>query len=185
MENKKNMRPLSPEERKFASENCYLISEFLKRKKLNMEDFYDVVVLDFLLSVEKYLNDDDLKERCSFEAVSYMYMKRAVFVHFREQKAKKRSAESGTDLSYEEMDAYLGKSQSMENISLLEYTETTRQIMENLTDEQRIIFLARLTGYSLKEIAENNGIKEKRAYNQFRKIKAVVADVMEMNQKIG
>ena len=89
------------------------------------------------------------------------------------------------NLSYEEMNAYIGKSESMENISLLEYTETTRQIMENLTDEQRKIFTARLTGYSLKEIAENNGIKAKRAYNQFQKIKGVVADVMEINQKIG
>ena len=184
MENKKNMRPLSPEEKMFASENYHLITEFLKKEKLNAEDFFDVVVLDFLLSVEKYLNDDALKEKCSFEAVSYMYMKRAVFVHFREQKAQKRSAEAGADLSYEEMNAYIGKSESMENISLLEYTETTRQIMENLTDEQRKIFTARLTGYSLKEIAENNGIKAKRAYNQFQKIKAVVANVMEINQKI-
>ena len=185
MENKKNMRPLSPDEKMFASENYHLITEFLKKEKLNAEDFFDVVVLDFLLSVEKYLNDDALKAKCSFEAVSYMYMKRAVFVHFREQKAQKRNAEAGADLSYEEMNAYIGKSESMENISLLEYTETTRQIMENLTDEQRKIFTARLTGYSLKEIAENNGIKAKRAYNQFQKIKAVVADVMEINQKIG
>ena len=185
MENKKNMRPLSPEEKMCASENYHLITEFLKKEKLNAEDFFDVVVLDFLLSVEKYLNDDALKEKCSFESVSYMYMKRAVFVHFREQKAQKRSAEAGADLSYEEMNAYIGKSESMENISLLEYTEITRQIMENLTDEQRKIFTARLTGYSLKEIAENNGIKAKRAYNQFQKIKAVVADVMEINQKIG
>ena len=66
-------------------------------------------------------------------------MKRAVFVHFREQKAQKRSAEAGTDLSYEEMDAYIGKTESLENISLLEYEEIKRQIMENLTDEQKSI----------------------------------------------
>ena len=185
MENKKNMRPLSQAEKMFASENYHLITEFLKKEKLNAEDFFDVVVLDFLLSVEKYLNDDALKEKCSFEAVSYMYMKRAVFVHFREQKAQKRSAEVGADLSYEEIDAYIGKSESMENFSLLEYTEITRQIMENLTGEQRKIFTARLTGYSLKEIADNNGIKPKRVYKQFGKIKNVVAGVMEINQNIG
>ena len=29
----------------------------MKKEKLKAEDFFDVVVLDFLLSVEKYLND--------------------------------------------------------------------------------------------------------------------------------
>lgn len=180
MENKDRMHPLTQAERKFASDNSYLIKEFLKRSKLDAEKFFDVVVFDFLLSVEIYLNNEDLQRKCKFEAVSYMYMKRAVYVYFREQKAQKRRSEAGTDLSYEEMDAYVGKSESMENISLLEYTETTRQIMENLTEEQRKIFLAKLVGYSLQEIAENNGIKAKRAYNQFGKIKAVVANIMEV-----
>ena len=183
MENKQ-IRPLTPTERQYATENYHLISKFLKLSKLDAEEFFDIVVFDFLLSVEIYLNNEALRKKCIFEAVSYMYMKRAVYRHFREQKAQKRSSECGADISFNEIDAYIGQSISgMENLSSLEYDETIKQIESILTAEQQRIFFDKLQGYSLKEIAENSGLKPKRVYKQFGKIKNVVADVME-NQRL-
>lgn len=179
MENKQCIRPLTLTERQFANDNYHLINEFLKRSKLDAEEFFDIVVMDFLLSVENYLNNADLQSRASFEAVSYMYMKRAVYRHFRERKTMKRSSEAGADISFEEVGACISDSiGNMEN--LLEYKETIKQIEEILTAEQQRIFFDKLEGYSLKEIAENNGIKPKRVYKQFGKIKNVVADVMDL-----
>ena len=60
--------------------------------------------------------------------------------------------------------------------------EIMKQIANYLTDEQWKIFADKLEGYNLKEIAQYNGIKPKRAYKQFRRIKRVVADVMEIKQ---
>ena len=112
-----------------------------------------------------------------------MYMKRAVYRHFRKQKALKRNNKEGKDISYEEVEAYKGKSAySIENLSLLEYEETIKQIKSILTAEQQRIFFDKLEGYSLKEIAEINGIKPKRVYMQFGKIKSTVADVMEIQR---
>lgn len=51
MENKQ-IRPLTPTERQNATENYHLISKFLKLSKLDAEEFFDIVVFDFLLSVE-------------------------------------------------------------------------------------------------------------------------------------
>ena len=73
----------------------------------------------------------------------------------------------------------------MEDFSSLEYMETIEQIESVLTVEQQRIFFDKLEGYNLKEIAENNGIKAKRVYKQFRRIKRVVADVMEVQQLYG
>lgn len=175
-------RPLTPTERQYATENYHLINKFLKRSKLDPEEFFDVVVFDFLFSVEIYLNNEALRNKCNFEAVSYMYMKRAVYVHFRKQKARKRSSEHGTDISFEEMEAYVGnKNNGMEDFSSLEYEEDIKEIENTLTDEQRRIFLSKLEGYTLREIAESNGINPKRVYTQFGKIKRVVADVIETN----
>lgn len=189
MENSKSLRPLTPMEKQFASDNYHLIMDFLKRMKLNAEEFFDVVVFEFLLSVEIYLNNSELQERCNFEAVSYMYMKRALFVYFRKQKATKRSSEAGADISFNMIDIYVSKvstlENTLENSSLMEYMETVKQIESNLTAEQRKIFVDKLEGYSLKEIADNNGIKPKRVYKQFGKIKNVVADVMEVQQLYG
>ncbi len=184
MENKKRIRPLTPTERKFAEENHQLIEDFLKRSRLDIEEFYDVVVLDFLLAVEVYLNDAKLRERCPFEAVSYMYMRRAVYVHFRKQRASKRSSGLGVDVGFADVQNVSGISKGMncneENFHMLEYKEIVRKILDDLTGEQQRIFLDRLEGYTLKDIAESMGINSKRVYRQFGKIKAVVMDVMEL-----
>lgn len=183
MDNKDRIRPLTPTEKQFASDNYHLITEFLKRSKLDAEEYFDVVVLDFLLSVEIYLSNTELQSRCNFESVSYMIMKRAINHHFREQKAQKRSSEAGADICFEEVDAFIGKEIcDMRDFSSLEYEETIKQIESILTAEQQKIFFDKLEGYTLKEIADNNGIKPKRVYKQFGKIKNVVADVMEVQQ---
>lgn len=177
-------RQLTQSEKDFATGKYHLITDFLKRQRLDAEEFYDVVVFDFLLAVETYLNSEELQHKCEFEAVAYMYMKRAVFVHFRKKKAQKRSSEAGADISLDSMNENISQSDIMENVSMLEYKETVNEIMSNLTEEQQKIFSEKLDGYSLKEIADYNGIKPKRVYRQFEKIKIVVVDVMEINQKI-
>lgn len=179
MENKEQLRPLTSEERKFSEENYHLIMDFMKKSKLDAEEFFDIVVFDFLLSVEKYLNDPQLQAKCSFEAVSYMYMKRAVFVHFRKQKSQKRSTEAGSDISLDSMDMNISNHSTMETASNLEYRELVKQIENGLTEEQRKIFSDKVEGYSLKEIADNHGIKQKRVYKQFDKVKRIVTEVME------
>lgn len=181
MANKDRIKPLTPTEKQFASDNYHLITEFLKRSKLDAEEYFDVVVLDFLLSVENYLASEQIQSKCNFEAFSYMYMKRAIYLHFRGMKAQKRSSEAGSDISYEGIDEFIGKLIcNMENFSSLEYMESIKQIESILTTEQRKIFFDKLDGYTLKEIADNNGIKPKRVYKQFGKIKGIVADVMEI-----
>ena len=182
LKNKDRIRPLTLTEKQFATDNYHLITKFLKLSKLDAEEYFDVVVMDFLLAVENYLSNEQMQRKCNFEAFSYMYMKRAVFRFFRGMKAQKRSSKVGADVSLESIDDYIGKSISMENLSALGYMETMEQIKSNLTEEQRKIFADKLEGYNLKEIAEHNGIKVDRAYKQFRRIKRVVADVMEIQQ---
>lgn len=147
--------------------------------KTGCRRIFDIVVFDFLLSIEKYLNDPQLQVKCSFEAVSYMYMKRAVFVHFRKQKAQKRSTEAGSDISLDSMDMNISNHSTMETASNLEYREMVKQIENGLTEEQKKIFSNKVKGYSLKEIADNHGIKQKRVYKQFDKVKRIVTEVME------
>ena len=179
----RQIRPLTATERQFAEDSHHMINKFLKLSRLDAEEFFDVVVFDFLLSVEIYLDNEALRNKYSFETVSYMYMRRAVYRHFRKRKAKKRNPVHGADISFDEVDAYAGNpAGTMEIMPSLEYCETIRRIEGSLTDEQKQIFLDKLRGYSLKEIAENSGIRLKRVYRQFGRIKSVVAGVMGNEQ---
>jgi RNA polymerase sigma-70 factor (ECF subfamily) len=173
----KELKKLSPAEKQFANDNYNLIMEFLRKEHLQPEQFFDIIIFEYLLSVQIYLNDTELQSRCSFAACSYMYMKRAIYRHFREQKAKKRCSDAGADLSMEEIESYVGNT---ENVSSLVYEETIKEVETILTEEQKEIFYGKLDGYSLKEIAQISGINVKRVYRQFAKIKDVVANVMEI-----
>ena len=51
MENKERLKPLTMEQRKFAEDNYRLIMEFLKKSKLDSEEYFDVAVFGYLLSV--------------------------------------------------------------------------------------------------------------------------------------
>ena len=104
---------------------------------------------------------------------------RAVFVHFRKQKAQKRSTEAGSDISLDSMDMNISNHSTMETASNLEYREMVKQIENGLTEEQKKIFSDKVEGYSLKKIADNHGIKQKRVYKQFDKVKRIVTEVME------
>ena len=179
MEDRKNIRQLTQREKDFATEKHHLITDFLKRSKLDAEELYDVVVFDFLLSVEIYLNSEDLQKKCNFEAFSYMYMKRAIYRHFRKQKALKRSSEAGADISMDAMNDNINQSSTKGNASMLEYRETVREIKSNLTEVQQKIFSYKLLGYSLKEIADHIGITPNQAYKQFDNVKQIVTAVME------
>lgn len=173
----KELRKLSPIERQFADDNYNLITEFLRKERLDPEEFFDIVVFEFLLSVQIYLNNTELQSRCNFAACSYMYMKRAVYTHFRELKAQKRNSGNGTDESYDELEIFIGDNESFTE---MEIKQAIAEIMESLTNEQQRIFLDKLEGYNLKEIAEMNNINVKRVYRQFGKIKDVVAEKMEI-----
>ena len=177
MENKERLKPLTMEQRKFAEDNYRLIMEFLKKSKLDSEEYFDVAVFGYLLSVEIYLNDIDLQRKCKFEAVSYMYMRREMYLYFRTQK---RNSAIGNNTSLDIVETNVADSSPMESITSLEYMEMIKQIQGRLTEEQWKIFSDKAKGYSLSEISENHGIGGKRIYKQFGKIKQIVAEIMEI-----
>lgn len=177
----KHLRPLTNKEKQFTTENYCLIDRFLKIKKADPETYFDVVVFDFMLSVQVWLTDAELPKKTNFEAVSFKYMERALLNEYKSQKAKKRNSEAGADISFEnaEIDGYL-QGNSTEGAADLEYMELVKQIESKLTEEQGKIFSDRLKGYMLKEIAENHRIGKKRVYKQFAKVKGIVAEIIEI-----
>lgn len=80
MENKERLKPLTMEQRKFAEDNYRLIMEFLKKSKLDSEEYFDVAVFGYLLSVEyiwMILITAEMQIRSSF---IYVHEKRNVFI---------------------------------------------------------------------------------------------------------
>lgn len=52
--------PLTPEERQFAEVNHYLVEQFLHWNHLQWDDWYDVVIFRYLLSIKKWMQRPEL-----------------------------------------------------------------------------------------------------------------------------
>ena len=51
------LRPMTQEEREFAEQNHDLVIDYLRRRRLPMDDFYDVVIFGYLSAVQQYLRN--------------------------------------------------------------------------------------------------------------------------------
>ena len=56
-------RPLTAEEREFAAEHHGLIYRYMKNMKLDPEEWYDLLIVDYLQSVKRYFSNPQLYSR--------------------------------------------------------------------------------------------------------------------------
>ena len=80
--------PLTPEQRLFAAEHHDLVYKFLRKKRLSIDEFYDVVIFAYLRSVRCYLTESRLRQY-SFTTISWKLMNGAVSNYYRSQNASK------------------------------------------------------------------------------------------------
>ena len=70
------LRPMTQEEREFAERKHDLVIAYLCRKRLPMDDFYDIVIFGYLSAVQQYFRDPPAG--VAFEAMAIRAMKDAI-----------------------------------------------------------------------------------------------------------
>ena len=83
--------PLTPEQRLFAAEHHDLVYKFLRKKRLSIDEFYDVVIFAYLRSVRRFLTEPALKQY-SFATIAWSSMNCALHNYYRSQKTPKHNA---------------------------------------------------------------------------------------------
>lgn len=73
--------PLSLEEQRFAAENHYLVQDYLRRRKLKEEEWYDVVIFRYLLAVKQWFERPEL-HRWNFSTIAVQGMRSAVSAEY-------------------------------------------------------------------------------------------------------
>ena len=70
------LRPMTQEEREFAEQHHDLVIGFLRRRRLPMDEFYDVVIFGYLSAVQQYFRDPPAG--VEFKAMAVRAMKDSV-----------------------------------------------------------------------------------------------------------
>ena len=70
------LRPMTQEEREFAEQKHDLVVEFLRRRHLPMNDYYDIVIFGYLSAVQQYFRDPPVG--VEFKAMAFRAMKDSI-----------------------------------------------------------------------------------------------------------
>lgn len=70
------LRPMTQEERQFAEENHSLVAEFIHKKRLSTDDFYDIVIFGYLSAVQQYFRNPPAG--VEFKAMAFRAMKDSI-----------------------------------------------------------------------------------------------------------
>ena len=161
------LHPLTEEQKAFAEINHNLLYQFLRRKNYSIEEYYNVVILDYVMACQMYLERNDLQEKYAFPIIAYMRMNSAISNHFKAKNCQCRKSAHGT-VSIEQLsdpDVGMGNEPPSDNLHVLERIAQTEQdehfiesVLLLLPERQGKIVLYLMDGYKEREIYKFLGI---------------------------
>ena len=95
------LRPMTQEEREFAEHRHDLVMDFLRCKRLPMDDYYDIVIFGYLSAVQQYFCNPPVD--VTFEAMAFRAMKDSVL---REGEYNTRAKRCGHTVSLDAAEHY-------------------------------------------------------------------------------
>ena len=70
------LRPMTKEEREFAEQHHDMVIDYLRYKRLPMDDFYDIVIFGYLSAVQQYFRNPPAG--VEFKAMAFRAMKDSI-----------------------------------------------------------------------------------------------------------
>jgi len=138
---------MTQEEREFAEQSHNLVIDYLHRKHLPMDDFYDVVIFGYLSAVQQYFRNPP--PNVTFEAMAFRAMKDSVL---REGEYRTRAKRCGCIVGLDDVTSTLtdprqNTERRVENKALLE------QAASVATPREAKILSLLVDGFALHEAA--------------------------------
>lgn len=120
-------RPLTKEERVFAEENHNLIYGYIRSHQLDIEEWYDILIIPYLNSVKKYFTYEKL-QKYSFSLICYRTLDSARSNYFRDMNREKRCPKGGL-FSYDSLLDNGYEENNFEFELIDPYTNVERQVI--------------------------------------------------------
>ena len=140
------LRPMIKEERGFAEQHHELVIDFLRCKRLPMDDFYDIVIFGYLSAVQQYFRNPPAGVK--FKAMAFRAMKGSILRDGEYNACAKRCAYI---ISLDDMNVQDPKQDTerqIEDKALLE------QVVSVATPKEAKIISFLVDGFALREAAQ-------------------------------
>ena len=140
------LRPMTQEERDFAEQHHNLVIDFLRYRRLPMDEFYDVVIFGYLSAVQQYFRNPPAGVK--FKAMAFQAMKDSILRDGEYNACAKRCAYI---ISLDDMNVQDPKQDTerqIEDKALLE------QVVSVATPKEAKIISFLVDGFALREAAQ-------------------------------
>lgn len=140
------LRPMTQEERDFAEQHHNLVIDFLRYRRLPMDEFYDVVIFGYLSAVQQYFRNPPAGVK--FKAMAFRAMKDSILRDGEYNACAKRCAYI---ISLDDMNVQDPKQDTerqIEDKALLE------QVVSVATPKEAKIISFLVDGFALREAAQ-------------------------------
>lgn len=140
------LRPMIKEERGFAEQHHELVIDFLRCKRLPMDDFYDIVIFGYLSAVQQYFRNPPAGVK--FKAMAFRAMKDSIL---RDCEYNARAKRCAYIISLDDMNVQDPKQDTerqIEDKALLE------QVVSVATPKEAKIISFLVDGFALREAAQ-------------------------------
>lgn len=139
------LRPMTKEERGFAEQHHELVIDFLRCKRLPLDDFYDIVIFGYLSAVQQYFRNPPAGVK--FKAMAFRAMKDSIL---RDGEYNARAKRCAYIISLDDMNVQDPKQDTerqIEGKALLE------QVVSVATPKEAKIISFLMDGLALREAA--------------------------------
>ncbi len=140
------LRPMTQEEREFAEQNHDLVMDFLRYRRLPMDDFYDIVIFGYLSAAQQYFRNPP--SGVTFKAMAFRAMKDSIL---REGEYKARAKRSGFTVGIDDVNELVDQGQDTER--QIEGKALLEQAASVATPKEAKIISLLLDGFVLREAA--------------------------------
>lgn len=174
---------LTEREQNFAEKYHGEVYKFLKYKKLDIDEYYDVVIMGYLKAVKDYCRKESARQY-TFSAVATRAMLDCLYKYWRAEGAEKRklnhigiSLDENISEDGKESNLYEIVADERNAISDFETCEMIKSVCNALSDKGIEIVKMLLNGYNKTEIQRNCNLKRKAYESEMQRIRDVVSEI--------
>lgn len=187
------IRPLTAKEQKFAEENHDTVYRFLRWNHYPVEEYYTVVIEEYLRSCQIYLERENLQQY-RFSTIVWKHMQTAVRNHWKAENTQKRHPEYGIISLSTLISAEYGDSgRCYEEIIMDMKADIVHNIIQDeedqilmeklwffLSESQMEIVLFKMDGFPDKDIYRYCGLRRKEYLSEMENIREILSKVLDI-----
>lgn len=143
------LRPMTQEEREFAEQHHDMVVDYLRYKRLPMDDFYDIVIFGYLSAVQQYFRNPPAG--VEFKAMAFRAMKDSIL---REGEYHARAKRCGYTVSLDTADYHSAIHDPKQDVERqTERKALLEQAVSVATPKEAKIIRFLMDGFALREAA--------------------------------